>query len=125
MKNIILFALLGIMIASCSKTEERSDIICDTELNCVDEDCLFTLDNSVGTTTFLNCYGHWTIKVTSINDGNSWYIVDDWDASYEQEGLQVTFCGYVRKNTRPLLLPDPMPGAFYQIELENIELSNE
>ena len=122
MKNIMLFILLGLMIASCSKTEETPDAICDTELNCQDEDCLFTLDNVVGTTTFLNCYGHWTIKVLSDANFNTWYIVDDLDASYEEEGLNVTFCGYVRKNSRPLLLPDPMPGEFYQIKLENIEV---
>lgn len=124
MKNIILIALLGITLASCSKTEEPYTI-CDTELNCQDEDCLFTLDNTEGTVSFLNCFGRWAIKVPGPDDGNNWYIVDEWDASYEEEGVKVTFCGYVKENTLPLLFPDPIPGRFYQIKLENIELKRE
>lgn len=124
MKNIILFVLLGIMITSCSKTEEPV-IICDMALNCQDEDCLFTMDSDIGTTTFLSCYGKWAIVTPFVNDSNSWYIVDEWDATYEEEGIKVTFCGYVRENTLPLLLPDPMPGLFYQIKLENIKVQNE
>lgn len=124
MKNIILLALLGLTLASCDKTEEPN-IICDTELHCQDEDCLFTLDNAEGTVSFLNCFGRWAIKVPFINDSNSWYIIDEWDAAYEEEGIKVTFCGYAKENALPLLFPDPMPGRFYQFKLVNIEVKSE
>lgn len=120
MKNIILFILLLSFMASCSKSSQ-SETLCDTELICPDEDCLFTLDNSEGFSTFLNCYGQWAISVNSDIDANTWYIVDKWDQEFQEEGLEVKFCGYVRENSLPLLLPDPMPGSFYQIELEGIQ----
>lgn len=124
MKNIILLVLIGLTLASCRKTEE-SDVICDTVLNCQDEDCLFTLDNTSGTTTFLSCFDRWAINVPAANNGDSWYIVDDWDASYEEESIKVLFCGYVRENSLPLILPDPIGGRMYQIKLENIEVQNQ
>ena len=125
MKNIILFAIIGIMIASCSKTEETPEIICDTELSCVDENCQFTISNTVGHTKFLPCFDSWAIIVESDVEVNSWYIPDEWDSSYEVDSIEVTFCGYVRDNTLPLIFPDPMPGRFYQIELEAIEKNEE
>ncbi len=121
MKNIILLALLGIMIASCNKTEETPDVICDSELNCLDENCQFTISNIVGHTKFLTCYESWAIVVESDVEVNSWYVPDEWDASYQEEDIKVTFCGFVRDNTLPLIFPDPMPGRFYQIELAGIE----
>ena len=124
MKNIILIAFLGLTLASCRKTDEPYTI-CDTELNCQNEDCLFTLDNTEGTVSFLNCFGRWAIIVPSINESNYWYIVDDWDPAYKEEGIKVNFCGYAKENTFPLLIPDPMPGQFYQFKLENIELKSE
>ena len=103
------------MLIACSKSDTDTVKLCDTELSCTSEQCLFTLDNDQGVTTFLNCYGP---------DGSGiWYIVDEWDDQYQSEGNDVTFCGYVRENTRPLILPDPMPGTFYQIKLEDIEMS--
>lgn len=122
MKNITLIVLLGILIASCGKTEEKLTPICDTQLHCLDENCQYPVNSNVGYTTFLNCYGHWAIMVLDPLDDNKWYLVDSWDASYEEEGIQVTFCGYARDNEIPILFPDPMPGRFYQIDLENIEV---
>ena len=124
MKNIILLAVIGFTMASCNKTEETTpDLICDTELSCVNEACIYTISNSIGNTRFLNCYGSWAIEVRSDTNANDWYVVDQdqWDETYEQEDTKVTFCGYVRENSLPLLLPDPMPGSFYQIRLAEIE----
>ena len=121
MKNIILLVILGMLIASCSKTEESPETICDTDLSCIDENCQFTISNNVGQTRFLPCFDSWAIVVESDIDVNSWYIPDEWDASYQEDSINITFCGYVRDNTLPLILPDPMPGRFFQIELEAIE----
>lgn len=120
MKNLSLFILSVVILASCSKTE-NSSTVCNTELSCIDEFCLFTVDNEQGTSTFLNCYGIWSIYVSDPIEGGTWYMVDDWDNDYKVEGKKVTFCGYARDNKLPLLLPDPMPGRFFQISLENIE----
>ncbi len=125
MKNVSLFILALVLFSSCSKSENDNNTICDSELNCIDEFCLFTLDNEQGTTTFLNCYGAWSIHIPNEDEGGAWYMVDEWSDDYKVEGREVTFCGYVRENTLPLLLPDPMPGRFYQIELENIEISED
>lgn len=116
--SLLIFSL--IIITSCSKSESE-DSICTNELSCIDEFCLFTINSEQGTTTFLNCYQAWSIFAAEDGEAGSWYIVDEWDDSYKVEGKKVTFCGYVRENTLPLILPDPMPGNFYQISLEGIE----
>ena len=123
MKNLFVFALALFLFTSCGKSDSDDIEICSEELSCIDENCLFTIDNEQGTVSFLTCFGSWAITVPSTDQSKVWYIVDDWDESYQEEGLTVTFCGYVRENTKPLLLPDPMPGTFYQIALENIEVS--
>lgn len=119
MKNLSLLILSIVIITSCSKTE-NSTTVCNSDLSCIDEFCLFTIDNEQGATTFLNCYGAWSIYVPNPVEGATWYIVDEWSDEYKVEGKEVTFCGYVRENKLPLLLPDPMPGSIYQISLENI-----
>jgi len=121
MKNILLLIGVMLILTSCDKSSNDNVSICDTQLTCPDEHCLFTLNNIQGTTTFLNCYAMWSIVVQDDTQSNSWYIVDEWSDEYKVEGKEVTFCGYVRENKLPLLLPDPMPGNFYQIMLEDIE----
>jgi len=123
MKNIFLLTMTVCMLMACSKSDTDTVKLCDTELSCTSEQCLFTLDNEQGVTTFLNCYDAWSIRVPDTDGGGIWYIVDEWDEEFKSEDNEVTFCGYVRENTRPLILPDPMPGTFYQIKLEDIEMS--
>ena len=121
MKNIFFLALTLFLLASCSKSTSNTEI-CSTELNCNDEECLFTLNNVVGVTAYLTCYDAWAIRQDSDSGINKWYIVDEWNDSYKENDIEVRFCGYVRTNTRPLILPDPMPGEFYQINLADIEV---
>ena len=125
MKNILLLGFLIFMLASCSKSDDTEAKICNTELICDEEQCLFTLNNAQGITIFLTCYDSWSIRVPMPDNGGIWYIVDEWDAEYKVEGREVTFCGYVRENSLPLLFPDPMPGIFYQIRLEEIQIDLE
>lgn len=123
MKIAIFLTLFAMMtITSCT---DREVTFCDTELSCDTAECIFTIDNSEGKTMFLSCFGKWGIYAaqSGIDGSDVWLIVDDWDVQYEEEGIDVVFCGYVRDNTLPLLLPDPSIGAVYQIRIENVDFN--
>ena len=124
MKNISFYLLLILLAVSCSKINNEEEQICADPLFCKNEECLFTIDNSLGETMFLTCYGKWGVFApNSTEDGSDlWFIVDAFDDAFKEEGLKIIFCGYVRKNSVPLEFPDPVIGQVYQINLEKIQL---
>lgn len=127
MKNSILVFLLAIACVSCSKDDAQQTRICETPLTCTDEDCLYTIDNSAGETTYLSCFDRWGIIAPHPEFGgqNIWLIVDEWNEKYETEGRSIIFCGYVRENTVPLQFPDPSVGEVRQIRLAGVALAEE
>ncbi len=119
-RSIIAIFIIGISIFSCSKKDTP---ICDKDLICTDEACLFTLKNTNGVTMYLSCFERWGIYAAAAGENNTdiWLIVDDWDSSYNLEGLSISFCGYVRENSVPLQFPDPNIGFVCEIDLVGIE----
>lgn len=118
--NLILFALSLIFItAACNKSEP---VICSVDLECVDESCLFAIDYAEGITKYLNCFGQWGIISKHPSEGHDiWLIaVDAPSGFFEQDSVEVKFCGYVKDNSFPLLLPDPMVGPVYEIHLTGL-----
>ncbi len=116
LKIIFLCFIIG-MTMSCDK-----ESFCEEELICEDESCLFTINNIQGEAKYFMCYDRWGIYAAEGNEDGSeiWLLVENWDSKYEEEGLSVTFCGYVKENTFPLLMPDPMFGV-YQIDLVDVK----
>ena len=123
MKYLIIIIALVTTVFACNKNGESPDICAET-LNCISENCVYTISNTQGTIVFLSCFNRWGINSSdqAPNGDPVWLIVDNLDSSFEQKGLEVIYCGYVRENTVPLQFPDPNVGAVYQIRLVNISL---
>lgn len=119
MRYLILL-LSTILFFSCKKEEAP---FCSKELICKDESCLFTINNALGTTMHLSCFDQWgLISKHPISGEDIWLIKVGADGQFEEADLNVRYCGYVKENTFPLLLPDPSIGPVYELHVEDIRL---
>jgi hypothetical protein len=119
MTRITLFfsaLLIGIMAISCGK--ESAPLQCTG-------DCIFVIENASGTMTKMDCFDKFAIKAKHPETDSIFVygIPDELDASYEQQGKQVTFSGVFRANSLTPSFPDPSfnPATIYQMRITKIK----
>jgi hypothetical protein len=115
-KNFLIFGLL--ILVACSKpTNDLS--------YCVDlgtcKDCIGSVNTINGKTIFLDCFGRYGVQFVGDDNKNAWAIPYDWDKKYENESVDVKFCGHLFLNDVPILFPDPGFSPVYRIRLLDIE----
>ncbi len=114
MKHVALFFLMALLIICCSK---------ETALECVDQDCLFVLEDISGEILGMECFNQKGIKCTNPDDLSTLYLLPDNLSDTFNEKDQVIFSAKVRSNEVEPEFPDPIfpIEAVFQAEIESIK----
>jgi hypothetical protein len=118
MKNVLSLFLLATLFYACTSTFDQPCALEPCEGN-----CLFTIENQIGMTKMIDCYGRQGIVYTNPQDSSMIILLpDEMPTNLMTDSIQVRVCGYARENTLPFLFPDPPGPLAYQFVIENIEL---
>ncbi|MFT6333356.1 MAG: hypothetical protein ACI86M_000208 [Saprospiraceae bacterium] len=107
---ITISAICLFTFASCSKADRCS------ELACID-DCVFVEIDRLATVHFYGCYDVWGVIFTNDEGEQIIGLASDMNAEYQIKDTEITFSATFYENDLPLILPDPMPGSFYRMEV--------